>query len=122
MENQGRLVSKFWGDAHQNIVTVLRWGQMTNSPFYFMDMELYDITLEDYISISKSDNVLLGKIVGTRGYENYLWNIIIDITRGLSFIHRNGETHKNLKPSNGDPIYGLANMKCYTGMRTRFGK
>ena len=73
--------------AHGNIVVVLRHGWLKSSPYYFIDMELCDKSLEQYIQTSKVE------IDG-------IWRIMGDITNGVAFIHSHKEVHRDLKPRN----------------------
>ena len=51
MENEMRAISKLCNPgANSNIVSVLKWGRLRASPYFFFDMELCDFNLETYIS------------------------------------------------------------------------
>src|ERR1700731_1456357 len=50
VENEARAIRKLCGkDAHPNIVAVFNQGELSNAPYYFIDMELCDINLHYYI-------------------------------------------------------------------------
>jgi hypothetical protein len=50
VQNEARAIRKLCGQGnHPNIVAVINHGQLPNAPYYFIDMELCDINLHDYI-------------------------------------------------------------------------
>ena len=60
IKNEIRVVEKLCSPGtHKNIVSVLRHGQLSNMPYYFIDMELCDLDLETYNE--RSWNVRLGE-------------------------------------------------------------
>lgn len=96
--NEVRAIDKLCKHRHENIVTVLRHGWL-NSSYYFFDMELCEMNLEQYIS---------GELNTSSVPETYdateILNIITQVTSGLDFIHNHAEVHRDLKPRNGDSI------------------
>jgi len=79
-------------EKNDHIVQVLRHGWLDSS-FYYFDMELCDLNLEQYI---------LGGDESSITYDiNKLWDIFREITRGLDYIHRLHHVHRDLKPRNG---------------------
>ena len=111
IQNEIRAVEKLCSPsrAHENIVAVLRHGSLHNSPHYFFDMDLCDFNLEQYIpllweptSLEKVNltSQLRGHVsLGSRTI--YIWAIMCQIAKGLSFIHGQKEVHRDLKPRNG---------------------
>jgi serine/threonine protein kinase len=80
-------------------VTVFGYREpSTDSPYYFIDMELCDKSLDQYISDfhSTPDTNALKEDTATS-----IWNIMKDVTDGVSFIHSQSEIHRDLKPQNG---------------------
>jgi hypothetical protein len=51
VKNEVRAIKKLCGESqHPNLVDILRYGNMVNSPtYYFIDMELCDMDLDAYI-------------------------------------------------------------------------
>jgi len=114
IENEGRLISSFLENrGHQNIVTITNRGWLIPD-FYFIDMELRDLTLYDYILyldgkmssppfeiIRQLSLVFVEKnCVPILKIQN-IWTIGTHIARGLDFMHGQGQVHRDLKPQNG---------------------
>jgi serine/threonine protein kinase len=74
------------------------------SPYFYIDMELCELNLEEHIY---EDRVL--NVHGKQRRRlllplntNSIWGIMRDISEGLAFIHENKEVHRDLKPTNGN--------------------
>jgi len=96
IENEVRIVTKLSckRPAHPNIVQVFRHGGMDKSPYYYLDMELCDENLEQYMNRYRCTNTSMGIW--------QIWNIMAQIADGLSFIHHLGEVHRDMKPNNSN--------------------
>ena len=100
-----RVINKLSGDVHPNIVQVLRIGEIIGSPYYFIDMELCDINLEQYIYSNPSAAESFPHLVReapSAVQASQVWNVMKQIARGLTFIHGHNEVHRDLKPHNGN--------------------
>jgi len=86
--------------AHIHIVQVLAHGQLPNAPYYFIDMELCDLNLDDYIHREPSAN--LSELTGSAS-PLQIWVVMSHIAVGLEYIHRKGHVHRDIKPANGAP-------------------
>lgn len=123
VKNEIEAITKLCSRGHPNIVNVLSHCALPNSPYYAIDMELCDLTLRDFV---KGEwNLVQG--VWEENLEGYncademtrewlgICHILLDITKGLSFIHGCNYVHRDLKPSNGAvPILTLLIAQCST--------
>jgi serine/threonine protein kinase len=106
IKNEERAIKKLCGKpTHKNIVEVLRLGDLFNSPYYFIDMELCDFNLEDYIyrDLDLPIQTSTPRFVTSAPSEAEalpIWKIMMEITSGVEFIHSKDEIHRDLKPSN----------------------
>ena len=79
-------------EKNDHIVQVFRHGWLDSS-FYYFDMELCDLNLEQYI---------LGGDESSMTYDkDKNWDIFREITCGLDYIHGLHHVHRDLKPRNG---------------------
>ena len=110
IENEKRAIKKLYGrHAHENLVKVLRLGTLVKSSIYFIDMELCDLNLNDYIYPKGETQVSIPRLVETPSSlkVEQIWNIMNQIANGLTFIHSQTEIHRDLKPSNSMPYKSL---------------
>jgi hypothetical protein len=93
-----------------NIVVVIRNDWLLDSKFYYIDMDQYETSLEQYIlgvgpfTYERLENPrLFGAGSGERGIWN-TWDIMEQIASGVTFIHHAKLVHGNLKTRNGNLI------------------
>jgi serine/threonine protein kinase len=97
--NELRAVEKLCQNAmNKHLVIVHNKGKLPDSPFYFIDMELCEKNLNQYITNYHSQPI-------SSRSENFhhnaeIWRIMRDVTNGLTFIHSHSEVHRDLKPQN----------------------
>jgi len=97
-------MEKLCKGSHKNIIHIYNHGRLTpSSAFYFIDMELCDFNLDEYIRCSRqAPGLKLWKREETVDAGMLLiWPIMDQILDGLTFIHRNNEVHRDLTPQNG---------------------
>jgi serine/threonine protein kinase len=114
IENEIRAAEKLCKPgAHKNIVAMIERGKFPLAGYYFLDMELCDLSLENYIQ-RKWTPLMEQKVsyftveIPSRMKIAHIWDIMEDVTRGLSFIHNHKEIHRDLKPRNSMP----SSCKC----------
>lgn len=112
--NEVRVIDKLCKNKHENIVMVMRHGWL-NSSFYFFDMELCNMNLEEWIRSTGKKRGLTG--VG--GYDVDVFNIMKQITSGIGFIHSHMEVHRDLKPRNGSVADEVRVLMCSIISRRR---
>src|SRR5271154_5475099 len=114
IDNEIRVIKKLCSNCgHRNIIDVLHHGWLNKDQWYYFDMELCAMSLEDFIN---------GPYIADLGHQYFdpthvgngpeslkLWNIMRDITSGLGYIHGLREVHRDLKPQNGIFTYLKAN-------------
>jgi len=95
--------------AHIHIVQVLAHGQLPNAPYYFIDMELCDLSLDDYIHREPSAEVSESMPYIIRGTGSVsplqIWVVMSQIAVAVEYIHRKGHVHRDIKPANGAPSF-----------------
>lgn len=106
IENEIRVIQKLRDRrGHGNIISVLDYGWLIAEQFYYIDMNLCDLSLRDFIRgayKSKLEPRYLSPYSESDVLEClYFWSIGKQIVQGLEFIHDAGEVHRDIKPENG---------------------
>lgn len=110
------IISLLRNGENANIISILDHGVLgSTSDCYYIDMELCDFTLHEYIksrsggvscvlSIPIHDSMApvfvrndCTSLMRTRN----IWEIAIHIACGLEFMHSHAQVHRDVKPSNG---------------------
>ena len=87
--------------CHENIVGIYRHARLEG--WYFIDMELCDFNLQQYIYEPDTLNGM-----PTLDMQTML-KIMRDVSRGLAFIHENKKIHRDIKPENSTSLLHFNN-------------
>lgn len=92
---------------HPNIVEILDHGNLNWGDYYFIDMELCDLGLHQYIHGDPPTGYTTNMAFVPADWSCKLKQInvaiiIMHVAQGLQFIHEADLTHRDLKPQNGD--------------------
>jgi len=124
IENETRVISAvITAGGHANIIDILQHGWLRGTgSVYFIDMELADLTLQDYIRYLFHDGAMPSLAIlpyspacvskdsdGPTKLRNF-WTIARQITMGLEFLHTRGHVHRDLKPDNGKTVLTLQRL------------
>lgn len=118
IENQIKaLESLYRKGGHQHIIEVIKHGWLPGmiTKCYFIDMELADLSLAEYIAYvfhekslpssvwfgAKFDPVFSSKHCTEPQRLQTVFTIMFHIAKGVEFIHQTGYVHRDLKPANG---------------------
>jgi serine/threonine protein kinase len=102
--------------GHPNVLDLLKHEWLAPSLYYFIDMELCDLNLSEYVHGERSkyletcsetdatmhNAIYVGENCSTELKLRNIWTIMSDITEGIAFIHKREHVHRDLKPQNGD--------------------
>lgn len=104
VEKEVRAMDDLCKDSHYNIIKIFEYGRLQHSTDLFVDMELCQINLDEYLQGSKTG--VPGLIDWSASVEEnqrpfLILAIFQQIIRGLDFIHRHGDVHCDLTPRKG---------------------
>jgi serine/threonine protein kinase len=115
IENEIKALNLLCSKKHPNLVHVINHYRLPCSPYYAIDMELCDLTLLAYIGGNREFVVKMDwhdwehePILDERRIRWLeITAIIVDILRGLVFIHSQHRVHRDIKPSNSSSQSGV---------------
>jgi len=104
--------------GHDHIIEVLKhgWLRGTTDKFYFIDMELAELSLAEYIAYvfhnkplpsrfgilsEEFDPVFSSRHCTQLQRLHTIFTIGSQVAKGLEFVHQSGYVHRDLKPANG---------------------
>jgi len=103
IDNEVRAINKLCKSKHSNIVQALDYGRLqADGVFYFIDMELCEISLEKYIQGETINSLINWNTVRIHNeVDEHAYTIMQQILNGMIYIHCLNEVHRDLSPSNG---------------------
>ena len=111
IKNEVEAIKRLHGpDNHQNIVDFFDHGHLEGTSYYFIDMELCDLDLSQYLAGERplaASEPHVGAVFVPNDCELQLklqntFIILNHITSALEFAHKLGLVHRDLKPANGN--------------------
>jgi serine/threonine protein kinase len=120
--NEARAIQKVCGTSHPHIVQVIQHGWLENYPYYFLDMPLCALSVQDYLDRRWDERFEpLLKRVRVFGESSEVahmrlsWELMQQIITGLNYVHSCGVVHRDLKPRNGErPNYVADNVVLHS--------
>jgi serine/threonine protein kinase len=106
VEHEVQVMKKLCGpNTHINIIQLLNDGPLPGSLYYFIDMEVCDLTLKAYIQRATlprpSDSLpYFVRDAGVDVTVLQVWNIMRQIASGIEYIHSQDHVHRDIKPAN----------------------
>jgi ankyrin repeat protein len=106
VDNEVRAIMRLCRNGHRNIVSVLKFGDLRDSAYYFIDMELCDLNLAVYIHRAEPPNPSESlpyfiKDASSELRAVQIWNIMRQLAGGIKYIHGSDLVHRDVKPANG---------------------
>jgi serine/threonine protein kinase len=107
-DDEIRAIRDLYHDGgHRHIVTITKIGDIPQN--IFIDMELCDLNLDDFIHCRK-DGIVPTYFVKDEPppvKSQQIWNVMSQIALGVEFLHGKKMVHRDLKPVNGIDCHAL---------------
>jgi serine/threonine protein kinase len=110
IRNEIRAVARLCrAGKNEYMVPVFRCGKLPIGDYYFIDMELCDYTLRQYLDDQESNTDPMVKrsaqrieqILAAAIKTSDICQILKHIANGIMYIHSQGKIHRDIKPKNG---------------------
>lgn len=110
IEREAKTSRELCDGSNPFVIQVLKHGWMSKTlkpPFYYIDMELCPETLEQRIETMKEHPFIKNIAVGDSFRIDWdqlgaVFDIVLDIAKGIEYIHSKGKVHRDLKPRNSN--------------------
>jgi len=103
VQKEVQAIEKLCGPGtHGNIVQVFDHGLLSQYPYYFIDMELCDFNLHDFIHRETAESSEF--VAQLDGSISQIWTIMSQLASAVEFIHGQGQVHRDIKPANGKSL------------------
>jgi serine/threonine protein kinase len=103
IENEiGSILRLYESGGNPHIVAILKIGDIPQNVFF--DMELCDMNLADYIYGTLDESTAATYLIKDQPppmKSRQIWNVMLQITKGVEFLHGKNMVHRDLKPANG---------------------
>lgn len=84
----------------RNLIKVISHGPLPTSDLYYIDMELCDFDLHNYIHDGEQYQVSTSTRFRKKRAAFDILHIVTQITTGIAFLHKHKMVHRDLKPKN----------------------
>jgi serine/threonine protein kinase len=104
IENEVKNLTELCQQAHPHIVNVLRIGELCNTGYVFIDMELCDLNLVEYKYCTRPREAVPTFFIKDQPppmTARQIWAVILQIAKGVEYLHQKQMVHRDLKPANG---------------------
>ena len=113
--NEVRAMELLCRGLHDNIIAISSHGRLLPlHAFYFIDMELCDLNLQEFIESTKKNvhGLMDWDVTIETGSGLFaICAIIQQILMGVNFIHSHNEVHRDLNPQNSNNfLHGCVNL------------
>lgn len=81
-----------------------RFGELGNSHDLFIDMDMCDLNLAEYICCNKPRDLVPTFFIKDPSppmKASQIWTVMLQLAKRVEYLHRKAIIHRNLKPANG---------------------